>query len=199
MDEMETKLAFRFFLLVLLIFVPSTIKAPSINTVELLVPSSSIESYEQKIRGQWTYLYDVFIDSMKLHEGFVSIPYFCPAGVLTVGYGHVIKETDQFVYPITEQFADSLLKADFDAAIEYVEKTTELKHNQLLAIAHFVFCLGSGNFEDSNLKKLIVNKRPIGKELLRWVNIRTERGSKIPNEFLKRIRTMELEFFKMKT
>lgn len=199
MDEMETKLAFRFFLLVLLIFVPSTIKAPSINTVELLVPSSSIESYEQKIHGQWTYLYDVFIDSMKLHEGFVSIPYFCPAGVLTVGYGHVIKETDQFVYPITEQFADSLLKADFDAAIEYVEKTTELKHNQLLAIAHFVFCLGSGNFEDSNLKKLIVNKRPIGKELLRWVNIRTERGSKIPNEFLKRIRTMELEFFKMKT
>ena len=98
-------------------------------------------------------MYEKLLDTIKKHEGYRAYPYYCMANVLTVGYGHTIKEGDSFSYPMSLQTADSLLRADFDKAINYVERTTNLEHLQKLAIAHFVYALGSGRFSNSTLKK----------------------------------------------
>jgi len=36
------------------------------------------------------------VELVKKYEGFSATPYLCPAGVPTVGYGHVILKEDNF-------------------------------------------------------------------------------------------------------
>ena len=42
-------------------------------------------------------------------EGFSALPYRCPAGYLTVGYGHLVKNPEAFKQPITEDEATEIL------------------------------------------------------------------------------------------
>ena len=148
------------------------------------------------IERQYEYenAYEKLVDTLKWHEGYRAYPYFCLAEVLTVGHGHAIKQGDTFEYPLSVEQADSLLREDLDAAIAYVKKTTDLEHLQLLAIAHFVYALGSGNFQRSTLRQLILADLPIDDEILKWVHIRTRNGI-IRHEHLIRSRRMELELY----
>lgn len=144
----------------------------------------------------WVRSYEEMIASLKETEGFRAYPYK-DARVRSVGHGHVIKKTDRFSYPMSKEFADSLLRADFDAALAHVRKETTLKGNQLLAISHFVFCLGKGNFDKSNLKRQILRKKPIDYEITKWTKVYTSKGI-IHSSFLKKLRKMELELYKTK-
>jgi lysozyme len=148
-----------------------------------------------KANYAWTRAYEETLNALKDSEKFMPHPYSCAAGKRTVGYGHVIKPSDHFTYPMDEEFAEKLLKTDFDYAMQYVQKTTKLQGNQLLAISHFVFCLGSGNFEKSTLKQKILTGEPIDDEIMRWTHIKTNRGI-INSSFLKKLRKMELNLFK---
>ena len=49
-------------------------------------------------------------------EGFSALPYVCPGGYLTVGYGHVVKNPDAFRQPLTEDEATQILVVDIQAA-----------------------------------------------------------------------------------
>lgn len=142
--------------------------------------------------------YEALVDTLKWHEGYRAYPYRCMANVLTVGYGHAIKRGDSFDYPMSEQTADSLLRADLDAAIAYVERTTYLEHLQKLAIGHFIYALGSGRFDNSTLKKLIEQDRPIDREIVKWIHIRTKNGV-VRSEYLKNSRIMELNLYNSQT
>ena len=49
------------------------------------------------------------LDLIKLFEGFSRTVYFCPAGYLTIGYGHVVKDDEAFSAEINEAQAEELL------------------------------------------------------------------------------------------
>ncbi len=50
------------------------------------------------------------VDRIKRHEGLRLKPYNCPAGHLTIGYGHNLEEG------ISERIAEELLREDIDKA-----------------------------------------------------------------------------------
>lgn len=56
------------------------------------------------------------LELIQRFEGFSATPYLCPAGYLTVGYGHVVKNPDDFHNGISEQEALTILAADVQTA-----------------------------------------------------------------------------------
>ena len=97
------------------------------------------------------------IELIKRHEGFRSKAYRCPAGVLTIGYGHTKNVKEGQI--ITESEGVDLLKIDLDVAEKMVNRELSgLNQNQFDALVSFVFNIGSGNFSRSNvLKKAKIN------------------------------------------
>lgn len=96
-------------------------------------------------------LFEEAIDHMKDYEGFRSNVYYDTDGSRTIGYGHHLKESENFTQ-ISEQFATKLLIRDLTKRIKYVEETTELSGNKSLALGMFAFNVGN-----SNLNKAIKN------------------------------------------
>jgi GH24 family phage-related lysozyme (muramidase) len=109
------------------------------------------------------------IDTIRHHEGFSSTPYDC-YGDTTIGYGHVITSKDHF-NKITEWQAYTILLKDFKYCEDYVYKTTKLTGKKRLAIAHFVYSLGSGSFFNSSLYNKVKNGGSIKNEILIWHHI----------------------------
>jgi len=52
------------------------------------------------------------LDLIKRFEGFSRTVYFCPAGYPTIGYGHVVKDDEDFSAGIDEAQAEELLRQD---------------------------------------------------------------------------------------
>ena len=111
-------------------------------------------------------------DLIKLSEGCRLTPYRCPAGVLTVGYGHTGHDVLEG-QPITQGQADTLLLLDVKEATEALNKlvTVTLTAGQAGACVDFIFNLGRGAFGGSTLCKLINKSRfeDASKEFARWV------------------------------
>ena len=114
------------------------------------------------------------IDLVKSFEGLRLEPYYCSAGVLTVGYG----STGAHVTPgktITEAEAEALLAADlarFEAGVcELITKP--LTQGQFDALVSFSFNLGCGALEESTLRRrLNAGEDPetvFPQELPKWV------------------------------
>ena len=97
--------------------------------------------------------------------------YRCPAGVLTIGYGHTagVKEGDRIDKRCAEYFLDKDLE-DVEAVIN--RECPGVNQNQFDALASFVFNLGVKKFLPSTLLKC-VKANPgnpnIRGEFLRWV------------------------------
>ena len=84
-------------------------------------------------------------DLIKQFEGFRAKAYLCPAGILTVGYGH----TGTDVLPgmrVTEAQADEILKRDVAKFAAMVEKalTAKVSQGQFDALVSFCFNTGPG-------------------------------------------------------
>jgi lysozyme len=62
-----------------------------------------------------------FTTYIKQCEGYRSMPYHCPAGQLTVGYGHAVKSGEFFV-AVSEIDASEILRNDLKAAYASVSK-----------------------------------------------------------------------------
>ena len=112
---------------------------------------------------------------VKRFEGFSPVPYRCPAGILTIGYGHVITERDSFTYPLTEEQAERILIADL-MRIERIIKPmilVPLFWNQLDALVSFSFNVGPYTFRISTLRKLLNegDYEGAGEQFLRWVYV----------------------------
>jgi lysozyme len=112
------------------------------------------------------------IGLIKRFEGFSSTAYYCPAGYLTIGYGHVLN-AENTMGTISESEAEILLMQD----IRYAERAmgrlivTPLTQGQHDALVSFTFNLGAGALQRSTLRRKINAglHEEIPTELMRWV------------------------------
>ena len=90
---------------------------------------------------------------IKTYEGLRLKAYKCPAGVLTIGYGHTsgVKPGDV----ITEEQAETMLKNDLKIYENYVNNyvNVPLTQNQFDALVSFTYNLGGGTLKESSLLK----------------------------------------------
>jgi lysozyme len=98
---------------------------------------------------------------IKEYEGFSRIPYKCPGGVWTIGYGST---TDANGKPVTcnapdlsEENAEAMLMRDVwnaeEAVREYV--SVPLCSSQFDALVSFTYNVGQGNFKFSSLLRIL--------------------------------------------
>jgi len=121
------------------------------------------------------------IELIKKYEGLRLDAYRCPAGKLTIGYGH----TGDDVKPgmtINKEMAELLLKQDltvFEKAINELVKI-KLTQNQFDALLSLVYNIGIGNFKKSTLLKLLNENKILeaGEEFMKWTKARQPGGLK---------------------
>jgi len=117
------------------------------------------------------------LDLIKNKEGLSLIPYICPAGVPTIGYGNTYYEDGRKVTmadpPITQQKAEEILRhvlISFENGVDrYVQKP--ITQNQFDALVSFAYNLGLAALKSSTLLKK-VNENPddedIAYQFSRW-------------------------------
>ena len=115
------------------------------------------------------------INLIKKYEGCVLTAYRCPAGVLTIGYGHTGTDVKEDMI-ITKAQAEKLLKADLIAFEKKVSAYDSIYHfnaNQFSALVSFAYNIGSidqltakgtRSLEEISKKMLLYNKAA-GKQL----------------------------------
>lgn len=138
-------------------------------------------------------------------------PYHDQAGKLTMGYGHLIKDTE---YPkrLSEIEATDLLKKDLERFEDCINEFVvwPLHQNEFDALVIFCFNIGTAAFKRSTLLKIlnlgshlsISQPSPVVKEWRKWNKITVEEG-KFPNtkivkrvsQGLKNRREKEIELF----
>ena len=92
------------------------------------------------------------------HEGVCHRAYVCPAGILTIGVGHVITKSDRaaglHLRTLTNDEVMALLERDIQARIPQVLNLIEdANQMQFAALLSFIFNIGSGNFRSSTLRR----------------------------------------------
>jgi lysozyme len=132
------------------------------------------------------------VNLIKEFESFEPHPYVCPAGKLTIGYGHVIKPDEQFD-DLTEQEASSLLAKDLTPREEAVHRQVHVKLSQpqFDALVSFVYNVGEGAFAMSTLLHKLNNRDYLGAagEFRRW---KYGGGKELPGLVRRRRREEEL-------
>lgn len=95
---------------------------------------------------------------IRKHEGLRLAPYFCPAGKLTVGYGHVILPHEQDLRAgITADEAEALLLRDLAWAMFAARDVGRvLPDGQAAALASLVFNIGPEAWRESTIRRLVV-------------------------------------------
>ena len=183
---------FLMFILLFFLFNIQNLHSPTVN----ISIAERVNSIEYQIKAiQWYQIYELIVQSIKMQEGFMPYKYYCPAGFLTIGYGHKITEQMHFYQPVSQQEAEELLRKDLDSAINFVRNTTNLNHIQLLSIAHLVYNIGVGNFYNSTLRQLILQNKPIDDEIIKWIHFRAPSGTIIRSTHLLQSRKFELNLF----
>jgi lysozyme len=127
---------------------------------------------------------------IKEFEGFRPKPYRCPAGVLTIGYGHTGPDVKPGML-LTEKRGEELLVADIKEAEAYIKAKVfaKLNDNQYGALVSLVFNVGS--LGDGILVAL--NTQNFTKATETWLRYCNVNGK--PNDGLKRRREAEVALF----
>jgi len=131
------------------------------------------------------------LDLIKRFEGCQLSAYRCPAGVLTIGYGHThgVHAGDT----CTPRQAELWLTEDCSVAELTIESNVKVpvNQNQFDALVSFVFNLGAGNFVKSTLLKKLNAGDYTGAaiEFDCWVNAG---GRKLPGLVKRRAAEREL-------
>lgn len=123
-------------------------------------------------------------------EGFQGTPYICAGGKKTIGYGHVIQDTEKncFSEPLTKQEAHNLLIEDLkiysQAIIQWVR--VPLTQQEFDILTSFVYNVGEQNFKQSTLLKFLNknNKNAASLQLPLWCHAA---GRYLPGLFKRRI------------
>lgn len=140
------------FLTFLLVMIPVFSCAP--NTVQ----NKDVRIKRILLKLENTRLYELTISEIKHAEGLKLTIYRCPAGQRTIGYGHCLKKEERFT-KITNEQADSLLRADFQERLNYLPE--KMAWNKRLAIAKFIFNVGIGAYDKSRLREKVLHQEPI--------------------------------------
>lgn len=139
------------------------------------------------------------IDLIKLFEGFSSKAYICPANYLTIGYGHVISDSDPLLgASLTEQEGHELLQRDllrFERGVSSLIKVP-LTQNQFDALVSFAYNLGVNSLQVSTLRMRLNRKEYFDAsiEFLRWNKARVN-GVLLPLKGLTKRRQAERKLF----
>jgi len=116
---------------------------------------------------------DTGINFIKGFESLRLKPYTCPAGYLTVGYGHLVKPGYKLTWDITEEEADKLLREDVELAERAVGRLVRvaISQGQFDALVSFTFNLGSGALQRSTLRAKLNREEysDAADEFLKWV------------------------------
>lgn len=135
------------------------------------------------------------LNLIKNYEGLRLEAYYCPSGILTIGYGHT--GSDVWVgMTVTESEAENLLQQDLVKFENAVKKyiTVPLNQNQFDALVSFTYNVGIGALQDSTLKKRLNAGEDPNKvaeeELPRW-----NKGSNGPLLGLIKRREAEMKLF----
>lgn len=141
------------------------------------------------------------IELIKSFEAFKPEKYECPAGKMTIGYGHVIKKGENFT-KLTKAAAEDLLQSDMEYFEEKVRQliTVPLNSNQFSALVSFAFNAGEGNLESSTLRRILNggDYEGVGEQLMRWTKARNKKGVLVELEGLKKRRKAEKILFESK-
>lgn len=113
------------------------------------------------------------INLIKKWEGSSPVPYRCPAGYMTIGIGHVIRENESFTRALTNKEIEDLFRKDvliFEGAVNNNVRVP-IKQNQFDALVSFTFNVGITAFRNSTMLRLInANQlKEAGDQFLRWV------------------------------
>jgi len=103
------------------------------------------------------------IKLIRHHEGVRNRPYRCPAGLWTVGVGHLIgdgkslpKSWDRL---FTKEEIDGILKRDlqrFERGVLKMLPNVPLRQHEFDALVSFCFNLGLGTFQRSTLRQALL-------------------------------------------
>lgn len=107
-------------------------------------------------------------------EGFSSVPYLCPSGKLTIGWGHVIRDGEKFSIPLSDYEATLLLEKDVEKAEKAVNRliTIPLEQHEFDALVSFTFNVGVLALQRSTLRQKLnrdEDREEVADEFLRWV------------------------------
>lgn len=117
--------------------------------------------------------FEGFERKMKRGIEITAIPYICPAGFWTIGYGHLC---DSKHPPITEAEAEVYLVRDLRTALaatlRYCPVLATEPEGRLAAIVDFTFNLGAGRLQTSTLRRRVNQQDWVAAahELRRWVH-----------------------------
>lgn len=110
---------------------------------------------------------------IELSEGFSAMPYSDAAGFQTIGYGHKVRQGEDFPNGVTLKQGKEILQADAaeaEAAVNELVKVP-LNQNQFDALVDFTYNLGRGNLASSHLLSRLNggNYAAVPDEMQRWV------------------------------
>lgn len=116
--------------------------------------------------------FEGFEKRVKRGKEIAAVPYVCPAGFWTIGYGHLCAQDHP---PITPDEAEAYLAQDLvkalSATLRYCPVLANEPEGRLAAIVDFTFNLGVGRLQTSTLRRRVNQRDWLGaeQELLRWV------------------------------
>lgn len=158
----------------------------------------SFDTFNDLIAGDMEYseLYEQAISFIKFHEGFCPSVYKCVAGYPTIGYGHVVRPGDKFPERISRDFADRMLRRDFDKSIKTALKySPQLTGHKLIAVAHFCFAKGPGRYKKSRLRRIIESGGDPSAEFMKWCKYHTPEGVLVTSSYCRKIREWEVRMY----
>ena len=111
---------------------------------------------------------EVGLNLIKHYEGYKTKPYRCPAGLWTVGYGHVINDGRVLPANCNRVFLKDEINALLIADLKRFERgvtmycPVQLTQNQFDALVSFSFNLGLGTLQRSKVRQRINRNNIVG-------------------------------------
>jgi lysozyme len=106
---------------------------------------------------------DKLIKLLRHHEGVRNKPYQCPAGLWTVGVGHLIGDGKtlpaSWNKTFTNEEIDAILKRDlnrFELGVHKMLPNVLLRQHEFDSIVSFCFNLGLGCFQRSTIRQALL-------------------------------------------
>ena len=106
---------------------------------------------------------DKLIKLLRHHEGVKNKPYKCPAGLWTVGVGHLIGDgktlPTEWNKTFTQEEIDGILKRDlnrFELGVSKMLPNVRLRQHEFDSIVSFCFNLGLGCFQRSTIRQALL-------------------------------------------
>ena len=120
---------------------------------------------------------DKGLQLIRHHEGIRNRPYRCPAGLWTVGVGHLIGDgkslPESWNRTFTKEEIDGLLKRDlkrFESGLLKMLPNVPLRQSEFDALVSFSFNLGLGCLQRSTVRQALLrgNKKAAMESLVKY-------------------------------